>query len=340
MTSSKATNRAVAVAVLASLFAFAPAARADKAKEAKEVFTKGRDLAAKGRCVEAIEKFKTALELLPSGLGSLLNIAICEEKLGHFTAAKQTYAELKEKAKASKDPKYQGWDQDADEAIQKLLPQIAHVTIQINGADASRAHVTINHEVLPSSAIGREIDEDPGTLSIEGASGSSTTMQVVTVAAGEKRVVTLELKAEPDPFAGEKPAPEQPSDPASKQRTLKTAGWVAIGVGAAGAVGAAIAIGIRQSALSKVNSACPSHNNCDPALESTHSRGAAAGTAAPVLGTLAVAGIATGTILLVVSGSKSRTPQSNVGVSAPKPRAQGFFVPLPGGAYAGGKVEF
>ncbi len=86
-------------------------ARADggaDAASAKDLFEHGRDLRARGNCADALPYFEKAYAVYPLGLGSLRNIAVCQEALNHFASARDAWAALKRAVGTSSDSKYAG----------------------------------------------------------------------------------------------------------------------------------------------------------------------------------------------------------------------------------------
>jgi len=135
--------------------------------------------------------------------------------------------------------------------------------------------------------------------------------RAVDLASGDAKRVALRVVVTPDKPAepevpGATPLPATPppadDDAARARATKRTIGWTAIGVGAAGLVGAGISLGIRESALGSVNSSCPLHTECPTTLQPTVSRGQAASTAFDVLGILGIVGVGGGVVLLATSG--------------------------------------
>src|SRR5437762_2713448 len=160
MTSSECARALLLASIV--LTTVATRARADVTDEARALFSRGRELASSGRCDEAIGKFRRALDLLPSGLGSLRNMALCEEQLGQFASARRDWWELRNRARDSRDSRYTGWDQDADEAFGKLGSKVAHVTIRVTGGNANATRVTINGESVDGRMSGEDVEPDPG----------------------------------------------------------------------------------------------------------------------------------------------------------------------------------
>lgn len=316
-------------------------ARADSgadAENAKELFEHGRDLRAHGNCADALPLFQKAYSLFPSGLGSLRNVAVCDEALGRSTSARAAWLELRRALVGNSDPKYAGWSDDADHAAARLAPKIATFTVDVvvagSATDPGRPaaagdgiDVTVDGRVLARDQLGGTIERDPGKVVVRavGASGVTPEEATLTLAAGETRHVTLRVvvasaaAAEPVVQAAsvEPAAPEaQPGAPASTRRSsLRTGAWVAFGAGAAGLLGTAISFSMRQSALSNLSSDCPKYATlpCEPgsraAVTSDVNQGRTATTLVDVFGTLAVAGVATGVVLYTLSarGSEGKT---------------------------------
>jgi hypothetical protein len=78
--------------VLASSLA-APGVRADPL-DAKDMFAQARGLPLQGQCARSLPLFRRAYAMYPAGLGSLRNIAECEEELGHFASARRAWLDL------------------------------------------------------------------------------------------------------------------------------------------------------------------------------------------------------------------------------------------------------
>jgi hypothetical protein len=295
-------------------------ASADPVSDAKDLFTRGRELRTQGDCATAVGLFRKASELYPGGLGSLRNLAECEESLGHFASSRRAWLDLERGLLTFPDKKYEGWDKDARDAASRLAPKLATLTIDLNvvgpGGEAEPARgveVTLDGEKLASSLVGSPLERDPGVhvVRVTGERVQGPAERAVDLVAGDAKRVALRVVVTPDkpaePEVPTTPSPATPPVPADDdaeraRATKRTVGWVALGVGAAGLVGAGISLGVRQSALSSVEGPCPSLSNCDPSLRSTVSRGQAASVAFDVLGILGVVGVGSGVVLLATSG--------------------------------------
>jgi hypothetical protein len=295
-------------------------AHADPVSDAKDLFTRGRELRTRGDCANAVGAFRKAYELYPEGLGSLRNLAECEESLGHFASSRRAWLDLSRALLTFPDKKYEGWDKDATEAAARLAPKLATLTIDLNvvgpggeGVPARGVDVTLDGEKLAASLVGTPLERDPGVhvVKVTGDHVQGPVQRAVDLASGDAKRVALRVVVTPDKPAepevpGATPLPATPppadDDAARARATKRTIGWTAIGVGAAGLVGAGISLGIRQSALGSVNSSCPLHTECPTTLQPTVSRGQAASTAFDVLGILGVVGVGGGVVLLATSG--------------------------------------
>jgi hypothetical protein len=327
-------------AVLAGTFPLnAHADDAAGAAGAKDLFEHGRDLRGRGDCAGALPFFQKAYALYPFGLGSLRNIAVCQEALSHFASARDAWLELRRAVSASNDSKYTGWSDDADHAIAKLAPKVAHLTADVAvvgpGGDpvsSDGVDVSIDGQPLAKDRVGAPVDHDPGTYVVR-ASGpgvSSPDEQTVTLATGESKHVALRVTLAPPPpplSNGEASAPAMAatSDEGERRASpMRTGAWIALGVGAAGLAGAAVTFVVRQSALSDLNANCPNRSACDgsheSAVTSDVNRGRTASTLLTVFGAVGIAGAAAGVTLFTLSRPHHATQAALVvsptGVSA------------------------
>jgi hypothetical protein len=312
----------VAAAVAAMACVLVPGvAHADPVSDAKDLFTRGRELRTQGDCANAVGAFRKAYELYPEGLGSLRNLAECEESLGHFASSRRAWLDLSRALVTFPDKKYDGWDKDAADAASRLAPKLATLTIDLNvvgpggeGEPARGVDVTLDGEKLAPSLVGTPLERDPGVhvVRVTGERVQGPAERAVQLASGEVKRVALRVVVTPDkPAEPEVPVttplpvtPPQPrDDDAERARaTKRTLGWAAIGVGAAGLVGAGISLGLRQSAYGTLQNKCPLHVGCDLSLQSTVNEGHAASTAFDVLGILGLVGAGAGLALLATSG--------------------------------------
>jgi hypothetical protein len=84
----------LAVPVALGLVLYPCTSYADADADAQDLFVRARDLRAKNDCAGAVPLFRKANDLAPARLGSLRNVAECEETLGHFASARRAWLEL------------------------------------------------------------------------------------------------------------------------------------------------------------------------------------------------------------------------------------------------------
>ena len=316
------------------------AAHADSVADAKDLFSRGRDLRGHGDCASAIPLFRKAYELYPGGLGSLRNTAECEESVGHFASSRRAWLDLKRALLTVDDRKYDGWARDADDAAARLAPKLATLTLDVTAvgpggvtASAEGVEVRLNGEVLAPDLLGTQLARDPGryVVRVAGPRVGAPQERVIELGAGESERVALRVVVlppgqasppEPSPTLEPSAAPAPPSElarapqpaedvhPDSTRRTLT---WVAFGVGAAGVVGTVASAIVRQPAVDAVtgNTGCHDTNGwtCDARLKSALqpdiNTGTTASTLVNVFVTVAVVGIVTGVVLLATRHPRS-----------------------------------
>jgi hypothetical protein len=285
-------------------------AHADPVADAKDLFEKGRELRAGGDCVSAVALFRKAHDIYPQGLGSLRNLAECNETLGKFASARRAWLDLARALVRNEERKYAGWARDAAEAAARLSSKTSTLIIDVavltpSGATASpdRVDLTLNGEPLARDLFGTPLERDPGTYEIRvtGVRVAHALSQSVDLASGETRRVSVRVVVEPEAFFAEQ-APRS----ANVTRPLA---WTAMGLGTASLIGAAVAWSVRQSSLDSIKNECgPSFPTCDASqqanLESIADRGRTASTLADVFAIIGAASIAAGVVLFAVSPSQ------------------------------------
>jgi hypothetical protein len=194
-----------------------------------------RALLANGRLVEASERYLEVTRLSPSG----------GEKA------------VQDQAKA-----------DARRELEGLTGRIPSLVVRVDGAFASDVKVTVDGVLIPAALIGEGRPTNPGKHRVEGTRGTERVQAEITLAEREEKSVTLRFNpaglldagngtsGTDAAAAGGAPAPAA-SGPAptgdtgapgsrgarGKGSAIRTMGWVAIGIGAAGA-GVGVTTGI------------------------------------------------------------------------------------------------
>jgi hypothetical protein len=182
----------------------------------------------------------------------LLGLARARAELGKLVEAREAYNQIIREGVPPNGPKpfFEALDL-ARQEVAALNLRIAWVKMTVTGA----AKVWLDGVEVPSASIGSPQAVNPGkhVLTATG-DGGARAKATVTLGEGTTETVTLDLKpaaAEPTPPVGPAPAEKRnvapdrprrplvagvPPVPASKGSARKTAGFVSLGVGAAGLV--------------------------------------------------------------------------------------------------------
>ena len=204
---------------------------------------------------ERLERAYAILRVPTVGLWSARSLA----RLGKLVAASERYQEVGRLPLPDVESEvHKKAQSDAQEERAALLPRLAHLRIVVSTTPASSpSFVTLDGQKLPAAVIGTELPVDPGTRHLELHMGERTTASDVTVAEGESQSVELALADEVVPAPVPPPVHEAPvaREPAQGS-TMRTAGWITAGVGAAGVVFGAIMGGIAASEDARLGDVC------------------------------------------------------------------------------------
>lgn len=226
-----------ALTVLVSIL-LAGRAQADdrtSAAVAEKLFADGRALMAAGRVAEACPKFLESQRLDP-GVGTLLNLGECYERLGRTASAWASYREAVEGARRA------GSLQRADFAAARaeaVAAKLAYLTVRVQARHAGMK-ITLNGIDMGEPTWGTPIPVDPGRQVVEAvAKGRAPFRTQKDVGMAETVVIDV-------PALAEAPSPPPSTGEADRGSTRRTIGWVATGMGvvllAAGTVLGLIAI--------------------------------------------------------------------------------------------------
>ena len=351
MTRSSALPLALLLA--SALFAAPAAAQED---DSKTFFAAGRELRAAGRCEEAIVQFRRALDINPQGLGSLRNIAECEEQLGLLASSRRSYWDLRRAVLQTNETKYQGWDKDAEDGYQRLAARVPKLTVRLSGKELERVRVTVDGKPLDPRLVGTELERDLGGHTVAANyGGAAPVTRRIELAEAARETLVLEI---PDPTAANpRPGPVVVERRDEGSPAMRTAGLISLTVGGAALVGTVVSLVVRAGAKSDLNDLCPEYDSgtCATsdraAAESAHSRGDTASLLVNVFGGVAIAGIGAGITLAILGNDgddETEVRPTNPGPAAPPraarsapPRRMWVGVsPTSGGAMVGSKVTF
>jgi len=271
---------------------------------AEALFNEGRSLAAKGQYADACPKFEASQKLDP-GLGTLLNLAECYEKLGKTASAWAEYKEAIPLARASGSKVRLDLATQRAQALEARLPML---TIRAAGATEEPTGLEIRRDRVPvqPAELGSPIPVDPGPHIIEASAPGkqpwSSTVQAADASKVDVEVPALSAAAAGAAKPAAKSAPPVRSPPlestaaASSGSSQRTA---AVVVGAVGVVGLGLGTVFGLGASSKwsdAKSKCTDYPyGCSPAAlddQSSAKSKAGVSTVAFIVGGAAIAGAA------------------------------------------------
>lgn len=182
------------------------AARGDEGV-AERLFLEGRALMIEGRFADACLKLEESQRLDPRG-GTLLNVAVCHERLGRIATAWVEFHDALVRARAEGQPTR---ERLAEERLAAIEPRLPWLRVRVaRGAGAGDVIVAIDGATILPSAWGKEMPVDPGEHRVTAAAGGRLFFQttVVLKESAHETITVLEIAlVEPN---------EPPAVPAAK----------------------------------------------------------------------------------------------------------------------------
>lgn len=285
---------------------------------AKNEFQRGREAFKQGDYRSALPHFRKSQQLSPQ-VGTLLNLASCEEKLGLVASARHHFQEAVSQLPARDDRV-----SFAQERISALEPRVARLRVKLGASAAPSTRVDLDGSPMPEETLDAELPVDPGKHEITAnAPGMPEGHYEVTLQEGERSAITVE------PGGGHPPAPYKPEEPVKWWTSKRIAGVALGGAGVVGIGVGAVTGAIALSTKSSLVKLCPMPKDCTPdgvAKANTGKTLSVASTVGFVVGT-AVA--AAGVVLILTGGESAAKASAAVRVS-----------PLPGGGALGFEGRF
>jgi hypothetical protein len=279
-------------AILVAFVGLVRVAQADDAADAEKLFAEGHELKEHGQPEKACVKFRAALEKNRNAVGTILNVALCDEQAGKIASAYKLWVEAADRAREQNLDEHR---KAAEEHKAKLGVQVPYVAIAFSEPLHDMKLVVDDEIVDPNNAS--EVAVDPGTATVVvTAPGRVAYKTSLAIAVGEHKAIAIPPLAEPV-SAGRQTV--------GKVLTFTGAGVVGIG------------IGVGVYARHKYNSQFPDHctSSATPACDPT---GYAATQNAKTLGWVGTgvgaAGIVAAGIGAFLWFTAPRTESANVAV--------------------------
>lgn len=226
----------------------------DKAA-ALTAFEEGRVLFGQSKYAEACARFERSQKLDPQ-LGTLLNLAICHEKVGKFGTAWLEYTDARDQAKRDKRTDRLPW---IEKQLADLKSRVPFVVVDVpSETRVAGLEVTLDGARLRETAWAIEIPIDPGDHELVAkAPGYAEHRERFSVSGeGErKRVTVAPLVADARPAPSSQPPVAPP--PSAPPRDPAHLPALAAGVGGAVLLGTGTFFGLRAITLrSDAETAC------------------------------------------------------------------------------------
>jgi tetratricopeptide (TPR) repeat protein len=250
----------------------ARAQSADEAARADALFAEGRGLMVRGEYEKACPKFAEA-ERLRHGVGTLLNLADCYERLGKTASAARMFQEATRAAEAAHDARAE-IARDRARALEVRLVRLTIDTSRVAGVTG--LEVLRDRTPLQRESWNTAVVLDPGRYVVEVRAPGHESFTANVVLAADN--VVLEIPAFVEQQAEPTPVTPPPPPPASRQvehhdlpphdAGLSTQRKVALGLGVLGVAGVAVGSVYGFLSLSAHNEAEPhcktgSGDDCD-----------------------------------------------------------------------------
>jgi hypothetical protein len=274
------------------------------ARKATQLYQKGADLFTAKKYALALEEFRASYAAVASP-NSHLYIARCLAATGDPRAAYLEFDKVvvEADARAATEAKYAPTRDTAKVEREEQRTKIALVTVTVAHADASTT-LQVGGQSVTSDKWGTALPLLPGSVDVVIQTGTTPPVHsTLTVAAGERR--DLALDAAPPPPSSVVAVKAKPVR--SSRAGLRTAAFVAGGVGVVG-FGMALVGGLMASSTySSLQSSCPMVPCSAPGAAGHVSSGNMQEALANVGLVVGALGIATGATLFVLStGGKAK----------------------------------
>ncbi|HEY8041266.1 MAG TPA: tetratricopeptide repeat protein [Polyangiaceae bacterium] len=283
---------------------------------ADALFDDARKLMAADRYADACPKLAAAQKLRP-GVGTLLNLGDCYEKLGRTASAWATFREAALAAHRAGDER----ESIAQQRFQALAPALVTMTIVapagVDGLEIRRDGVPVDRALW-----GTAIPIDPGSYAIEAQAPFRSPWSTRVEVKGATVTVNVPALEPESPTDGQPrplpaavtatPASPVPPSGGSTQRTLA---FALLGAGAAGAVVGTVFGLVSMSAHDDAARQCKlgsNHDQCTQGGFDTNNRAITDGNVSTIAFVVGGAALATGAVLWLTAPSSSS--RSSVGV--------------------------
>jgi hypothetical protein len=331
------------VAQLHTSVAHAEDASAAETAAARALAVDGLKLAQANNCAEAVPKLERAEKLYHSAVVAS-RLGECYVSVGRLVEGTEVLRKvLREPQPADAAPALTKALERAQRVLDSAKPRIGSLIVKV--AAVTDMRVKVDGNVLQSALLDSEVPSDPGEHSVEvTAPGFLRSGARVTLADGEKKTVTLTLSRDPNAVlpaapvtdtsashptsASSEPAAESPHTPATapsepaKRAPNRTAAYVSLGIGAAGAVAGGVLGVLTLQRHKDLQGRCP-NDVCSPSDQSDLDSAKRMGNFSTIAFGIGGAGLVLGTVLFFTAAPSNVDHAS----AAPKRKFAGISEP-------------
>jgi hypothetical protein len=302
------TSRHLAGLILLSALCASAGARAQDTRDpaaAEALFRQGRAASEQQDFTTACAKFRESNRLDPA-VGTVFNIADCEEKLGHLATSWTLFQEVVQRL-----PPADNRRAIAEQRASKLEPRVPKLSIHLAHSERTDISVRRDGVSLGAASLDTALPVDPGDhVVVVEAPGTRAAEFRAHVAEGENTQLAVAVgvalsASEQQSGSGGAPPGVSPSEHPPNH----TAAYVVGGVGVAGLITGAIAGVLVLGKKSTVNSEC-SGKLCSQAGLDAANAGKTLGVVTTVGLITGVVGLGTGTYLFLSAPSPGENARS------------------------------
>ncbi len=284
-------RRAVVIAALLAGATLSPVSSAQPrdAAAAEALFRQGREASDEGDHRTACAKFRESHRLDPA-LGTLFNIADCEERLGNVATAWTTFREVAQRLPPADDRRPL-----AEQRASLLEDRLPRLSVHFEGPSPPGTKITRNGVPLGSASMDAHLPVDPGVQRvIVDSPGRARAIFEIQASEGSRQTLTVRVGAPNRGAAALGSDASTPGEPAPKSGS-PTLGWLVGGVGVVGlAVGSIAGVAV-LSKKSTVDANCDARKVCNR-------EGADAADEGRTLSTVSTAGFVVGALGIGLGG--------------------------------------
>jgi hypothetical protein len=306
--------------IVIALCAAPGAAFADESTDkaaAEALYQLGRRLIDQGQFAEACPKLEASEELDP-GVGTLLVLGDCQEKLGKLASAWSSFQAAAALARARSDAERAGV---ADLRASALKPRLSFVSFDAApNADLAGFELRRSGHVVARAAWGVSLPTDPGSYELTAsAPGRETWHSTLSVPPDASEPLVVHVPRLAEPASANLAAPPMPTGsppsltehPSSPQKVV---GAVALGVGIAAAItgGVLTYVAWKKNHDSLGNCEHDNSNLCNPSGVTQRSDARKFANIATFVGIGAAVAVGGGTLLLLTAPLSEHGPASGL----------------------------